>query len=119
MIGHLERIFSNICRGLSRSEWGIRLAGLSKSTGTEMAPGLVMIQVDGLSRTQLEAALQRGKMPFLSRLINQEGYRLHTHFPGVPTSTPAIQGGIILRGQASCPRLQLPGPSKQKNHAHV
>ena len=34
-------------------------------------------------------------MPFLNRLIQQEGYRLHTHFPGVPTSTPAIQGELF------------------------
>jgi endonuclease/exonuclease/phosphatase family metal-dependent hydrolase len=95
MIGHVERLFLNIRRWLSRSEWGIRLAGLSKSTGTESDPGLVIIQIDGLSRTQLETALKNGKMPFLNRLIQQEGYRLHTHFPGVPTSTPAIQGELF------------------------
>jgi hypothetical protein len=95
MIGHLEHIFSKTLRWFSRSEWGIRLAGLSKSTGAESDPGLVMIQVDGLSQAQLEAALKKGKMPFLNRLIQQEGYRLHTHFPGVPTSTPAIQGELF------------------------
>ena len=95
MIGRVERLFTNIFRWLSRSEWGIRLAGLSKSSGTESDPGLVIIQIDGLSRTQLEAALQMGKMPFLDHLIQQEGYRLHSHFPGVPTSTPAIQGELF------------------------
>ena len=95
MIGYVESLFSNIRRWLNRSEWGIRLAGLSKSTATESDPGLVMIQIDGLSRTQLEAALKKGKMPFLNRLLKQEGYRLHTHFPGVPTSTPAIQGELF------------------------
>jgi endonuclease/exonuclease/phosphatase family metal-dependent hydrolase len=95
MIGHVERLFLNIRRWLSRSEWGIRLAGLSKSAGTESDPGLVIIQIDGLSRTQLETALTKGKMPFLNRLIKQEGYQLHTHFPGVPTSTPAIQGELF------------------------
>ncbi|MEE9499262.1 MAG: hypothetical protein V3V24_07970, partial [Nitrospinaceae bacterium] len=95
MIGYVERLFSNIRHWLSRSEWGIRLAGLSKSTDTESDPGLVILQIDGLSRTQLETALKKGKMPFLNRLIKQEGYRLHTHFPGVPTSTPAIQGELF------------------------
>jgi len=95
MIGHVERLLSNIRRWLSRSERGIRLAGLSKSPGTGSEPGLIMIQIDGLSRTQLEVALKKGKMPFLNRLSKQEGYRLHTHFPGIPTSTPAIQGELF------------------------
>jgi len=91
----VERLLSNIRRWLSRSERGIRLAGLSKSPGTGSEPGLIMIQIDGLSRTQLEVALKKGKMPFLNRLSKQEGYRLHTHFPGIPTSTPAIQGELF------------------------
>lgn len=95
MIGYAERLFLKIRRGFSRSEWGIRLAGLSKSRGTESDPGLMILQIDGLSRTQLEIALQKGKMPYLNRLIQQEGYRLHPHFPGVPTSTPAIQGELF------------------------
>ncbi len=95
MIGHIEHLLSKIRRWFSRGEWGIRLAGLSKSTGTENDPGLIIIQIDGLSRTQLEAALKQRKMPFLNHLIRQEGYRLHTHFPGVPTSTPAIQGELF------------------------
>ena len=95
MIGHLERLFSKIHRWLSRSEWGVRLAGLPKLSGTESDPGLVILQIDGLSRTQLEAALKRGKLPFLNKLIEREGYQIHTHFPGVPTSTPAIQGELF------------------------
>ena len=107
MIGYVERLFSNTRRWLSRSEWGIRLAGLSKSTGTESDPGLVIIQIDGLSRTQFEAALKKGEMPFLNRLIKQEGYRLHTHFPGVPTSTPAIQGELFYGAKRVVPAFSF------------
>ncbi len=95
MVEQIERLYSKLRRRLSRSEWGIRLLGLSRSPGTESEPGLVILQIDGLSQTQLEAALKRGKMPFLNRLIQQEGYRVHTHFPGVPTSTPALQGELF------------------------
>lgn len=95
MIGFLESLVSRLRRQLSRSEWGIRLLGLPRSTGSESDPGLVILQVDGLSKTQLETALKRGRLPYLNRLIREEGYRLHSHFPGVPTSTPTIQGELF------------------------
>ena len=107
MIGHLERLFSKFHRWLSRSEWGIRLAGLPKLSGTESDPGLVILQIDGLSRTQLESALHRGKLPFLNRLIQQEGYRIHTHFSGVPTSTPAIQGELFYGVKRAVPAFSF------------
>jgi endonuclease/exonuclease/phosphatase family metal-dependent hydrolase len=114
MIGHLERVFSKIFRRLSRSEWGIRLLGLPRSSGTESDPGLVILQVDGLSRTQLEAALRNGKMPFLKKLIEQEGYQLHTHFPGIPTSTPAIQGELFYGVKRVVPAFSFLDRKHQK-----
>ena len=60
-----------------------------------------MIQVDGLSREQLSRALNRGEMPFLLGLLKKEGYRLHTHYSGMPSSTPAVQGELFF-GVRTC-----------------
>jgi hypothetical protein len=52
---------------------------------------LLIIQIDGLSRSVLEHALTSHRMPFLSRLLKRHGYRVEPMAVGLPTSTPAFQ----------------------------
>jgi Type I phosphodiesterase / nucleotide pyrophosphatase len=52
---------------------------------------LLVVQIDGLSRTVLERALAEGRMPFVRRLLQRGGCRLHAMSVGLPTSTPAFQ----------------------------
>ena len=62
--------------------------------GRAPSPGrrrLLVIQIDGLSRSVLERGLAEGRMPFLARLLATGGYRLHPMSVGLPTSTPAFQ----------------------------
>jgi endonuclease/exonuclease/phosphatase family metal-dependent hydrolase len=80
---------------INRSEWMIRLCRLSKSKEPNETSGLVMIQVDGLSHTQLCRAIDKGNMPFVSRLLKSEKYRLHTLYSGLPSSTPGVQGELF------------------------
>ena len=80
-------------RFVSRSEWSLKLLGLSKSS--ESHPGLVLIQIDGFSRTQFERALKQERMPFLRCLLEKEGYQTHPFYSGQPASTPAVQGEIF------------------------
>src|SRR5687767_706639 len=65
MIHLMEAGLRRVRQALSRSEWSLRLLRLPRSTSAETEHGLVMIQIDGLSRAQLEKALRRGQMPFL------------------------------------------------------
>jgi hypothetical protein len=51
---------------------------------------LLIVQIDGLSRSVLEDAMARGHMPFLRRLL-QRGHRLTPMSVGIPSSTPAFQ----------------------------
>ncbi|MFQ5597090.1 MAG: endonuclease/exonuclease/phosphatase family protein [Nitrospiria bacterium] len=101
MIGRIEGTFLNLRRRLSRSEWLVRLLGLSKAEGAESEVGIVLIQIDGLSRPQLEKALQKRRMPFLKRLLRREGYDLHTLYSGLPSNTPAFQAELFY-GQRQC-----------------
>jgi len=52
---------------------------------------LLIVQIDGLSRDVLELALAQGRMPFLRRVIERAGWRVHPMFVGLPSSTPAFQ----------------------------
>jgi len=52
---------------------------------------LLVVQIDGLSRDVLELALAQGRMPFLRRVIERAGWKIHPMFVGLPSSTPAFQ----------------------------
>lgn len=95
MIYQIEVFLHRLRQQLSRSEWMIRLLGLSRLKDTDSHAGLVMIQIDGLSKTQLERALAVGRMPFLNHLLQDEHYGLHTLYSGLPSSTPAVQGELF------------------------
>ncbi|MBF0489544.1 MAG: endonuclease/exonuclease/phosphatase family protein [Candidatus Omnitrophica bacterium] len=80
---------------LSRSEWAIRLLRLSRLKESAQKPGLVMIQIDGLSQTQFQKAISDGHLPFLNSLLQKERYALHTFYSGVPSNTPSVQGELF------------------------
>ncbi len=103
MIYRFEIFLRRLRMWFSRSEWLIHLLRLTKSKETATTPGLVMIQVDGLSHTQLNRALEKGKMPFLSDLLKYERYRLHTLYSGLPSSTPGVQGELFYGVKCSVP----------------
>ncbi|HMH52031.1 MAG TPA: alkaline phosphatase family protein [Candidatus Acidoferrum sp.] len=52
---------------------------------------LLIVQIDGLSRSILDLAIARGHVPFLARLLARRGHRLEPMCVGMPTSTPAFQ----------------------------
>ncbi len=82
-------------RWLSRNEWSARLLNLKQSKATEAHPGLVLIQIDGFSKTQLNRALQKGEMPFLQRLLKSQHYNQFPLYTGLPSSTPSVQGELF------------------------
>ncbi|QJE97767.1 endonuclease/exonuclease/phosphatase family protein [Luteolibacter luteus] len=66
-----------------------------------------MVQIDGLSRAQLEKAVQEGNMPFLARLIRRKHFTLENFYSGVPSTTPAVQGEIFYGVRAAVPSFQF------------
>lgn len=68
--------------------------------------GLIILQIDGLSHATLQRALERGAMPHLRRMIERDGYRLETWWCGVPSSTPAVQGGIMYGNNQEVPAFR-------------
>lgn len=82
-------------RWIDRREWAAWLLGLSKADESHGHQGLVMVQIDGFSRLELERALERDEMPFLKKLLRKEKYRLHAYYPGLPSTTPSVQGELF------------------------
>ena len=103
MIYRFEILLRRLRLCFNRSEWLIRLLHLSKSKEPDTTPGLVMIQVDGLSHTQLCRALDKGNMPFVRKLLKSEKYRLHTLYSGLPSSTPGVQGELFYGVKSAVP----------------
>jgi hypothetical protein len=52
---------------------------------------LLIVQIDGLSRSVLDLARARGHVPFLAHLVGRRGHRLDPMCVGMPTSTAAFQ----------------------------
>lgn len=109
-----KNFFLNLPRVLSLNEWAAKLLRLPLVQGAETAPGLVFIQIDGLSSTQLNKAFARKKMPFLNGLFQKKYYRLYAHFPGLPSSTPSVQAELFYGIKQIVPAFAFLDKEKNK-----
>jgi len=107
MLHHIETFIRRLRRWLSRSEWLIALLGLSQSSDTAAEPGLVLIQVDGLSRGQLEKAMAGGRLPFLKSLVDNHKYCLHSLYTGMPSTTPAMTAELLYGVRCAVPAFSF------------
>lgn len=103
MFAKLESFVHHLRQRLSRSEWAVRHLGLTPSEGTSEEPGLLLIQIDGFARTHLERAMEKGHVPFLKKLLRREGYEVHSFYPGLPTTTPAVQAELYYGIRSAVP----------------
>lgn len=94
----------------SRRRWMLWLFGLKPEAGDEpkageaASAGILMLQVDGLSRRQFERAIGgRGKLPFLRRLVSRQGWRLESFYSGIPSTTPAVQAELFYGVRTAVP----------------
>ncbi|MEO7297077.1 MAG: endonuclease/exonuclease/phosphatase family protein [Verrucomicrobiota bacterium] len=94
-------------RRINRSEWAIRRLKLSTSENTSTEPGILLIQIDGLSRRQMERALHRGRLPFLKDILERQNYTLSTFYSGIPSTTPAVQGELYYGVKCAVPAFSF------------
>lgn len=57
--------------------------------------GLLIVHLDGVPKRLLDAAVESGSMPFLSRLVQSGHHRMEQQFWGSPASTPCFQAGLL------------------------
>ncbi len=73
----------------------------------EPEPGLLVVQVDGLSLPVLQQAIRAGRVPVLGRLVRDGEAKLHPWIAMLPPTTPASQAGILHGRQRRHRRLPL------------
>lgn len=105
MFAKVESFVRRLRRFFTHREWAAR--GRDGATPHGESPGLLLIQIDGLSRTQFERAVSGRRLPFLRRLQRQEGYRLHTFYSGLPSTTAAVQGELYYGVRAAVPSFSF------------
>lgn len=102
MISRISARWRWLRKKFSRAPWTARLLGnRPPAPGPGDEPGLILIQIDGLSHSQFERALASGRLPFLAKLLRQEHFSLEHFYSGVPSTTPAVQAEIFY-GQKAC-----------------
>ncbi len=104
MIDAVERALRTARRGVSRSRWLVRLhdsAGIRVQSSD--APGLLIIQIDGLSAGRLDAAVAAGLMPFVSGLLASGELQMVPFYTGIPSTTPAVQAELFYGIEMAVP----------------
>jgi len=72
-----------------------RLVARNFRRAAESTPGLLVVQIDGLSLPVLNHAIRGGRVPVLGRLIRDGEATLHSWIAMLPPTTPASQAGIM------------------------
>ena len=114
MIGQIQTFFRKLRKSFSRSEWAVRLLGMTCGPDGTTTPGLVLIQIDGFAYTQFERAMEKNRLPFLKSLLMKEGYELKPFYSGVPSTTPAVQGELHFGIQAAVPAFDFIRKDRQE-----
>jgi uncharacterized membrane protein YvlD (DUF360 family) len=99
MLTILNAIFSEILRASDDDSYHgtqvRRLAAAAFGKPRAERPGLLMIQIDGLSLPVLVNAMRAGRMPALDRLVRSGHSQLDPWFAMLPPVTPVSQAGIL------------------------
>ncbi|GHJ42872.1 membrane protein [Catellatospora sp. TT07R-123] len=70
------------------------------------APGVVMIQIDGLSAPLARWAIQAGNLPTLTRWIRSGSHTLREWHACLPATTPASQAGLLHGASGHVPAFR-------------
>jgi hypothetical protein len=83
---------------------GIPPEGPTADSPSDPTPGLILIQLDGLSHDHLMQAIAAGSMPSVGRMLAERRIVVAPWRCGLPSSTPAVQAGMMFGD-----RFDIPG----------
>jgi uncharacterized membrane protein YvlD (DUF360 family) len=69
-------------------------------------PGVVMVQIDGLSAPLAQWAIATGSLPTLDRWLRSGSHRLAEWHAQLPATTPASQAGLLHGASAEVPAFR-------------
>ena len=70
------------------------------------APGVLVIQLDGVSRIALQRGLRRGPMPTVRELIERRSHHLVDWHAGAPSQTSSSQAAILYGDDFDIPSFR-------------
>ena len=88
-----RRLMRGIRRRQARQSGGRLLTLRRPQQGTE--PGLLMVQLDGVSEPVLRWAVRAGNLPTIGRWLRTGTHAMRGWHTGLPSTTPAAQAGIL------------------------
>jgi endonuclease/exonuclease/phosphatase family metal-dependent hydrolase len=104
MIDRFDRAIRRVRRVFSASHWAGNIhPGTTAAGHPAIAPGLLVIQIDGLSAGRLRDAITAGEMPFIARLLSVGEFELVPIFSGLPSTTPAVQAELFYGIEVAVP----------------
>ena len=81
------------------------------------SPGLLLLEIDGLSEPILRQALAEGRMPFFKALLDSGEYKLVGWDSGLSSQTSAMQAGILHGSHFNIPAFRF--YNKQEGRLYV
>jgi len=102
----------------SRSDWAARhiyRASPAAPATSHEPPGVLLIQIDGLSYRQMLRAIDKRRLPFLQRLIQKDHYVLRQWYSGLPSATPAVQAELFYGVKCAVPAFHFYDRRKRKS----
>jgi putative membrane protein len=83
-----------------------RMVGLQQSDQADKSPGVIFLEIDGLSERILQRAIGEGFMPALARWQQEGSHRITGWECNVPCQTSASQAGILLGSNYDIPAFR-------------
>ncbi|MFI7539909.1 alkaline phosphatase family protein [Actinoplanes sp. NPDC049599] len=103
-IKEARRLMRGIRRRQARQSGGRWLTLRRPLPGTE--PGLLMVQLDGVSEPVLRWAVRAGNLPTIGRWLRTGTHAMRGWHTGLPSTTPAAQAGILHGASRQIPAFR-------------
>ncbi|MCA9034861.1 MAG: endonuclease/exonuclease/phosphatase family protein [Planctomycetaceae bacterium] len=109
MLSRIGSTLRKLRRRFSRTQLLIRWLRLEDAgeQNSNNQHGVVVLQLDGLSRKQFEAAICKHRLPFLKKMIDRGYFDRMSFYSGVPSTTPAVQAEVMYGVPCAVPSFQF------------
>lgn len=107
MFDRFEILYSRIRRGLSRDRWSAAILGHGSGELHGDEPGLLLVEIGGLSEEVLLFALRAGYMPFLRHLLEKDEHELWPFYSGLPSTASGFQAELLYGVRTAFPAARF------------